>query len=204
MRFLAIQGRYLAFLLIGLISTGPFGLAWYYAHHPELVKKTSNYGTLIVPPYSLDYTELVAHPLGREKLLNINEIKGRWALLQLTFDKCETDCIQTLHKTHQLRLSLNKDTVRVQRMWITSLESPPSDAVLHTLLQQDKDVLVVGVSQSFREALLAPLFHSPHVKDNYVLLMDPLGNLVLWYESGFDPYKLVKDLKHVLKASQIG
>jgi hypothetical protein len=37
-----------------------------------------------------------------------------------------------------------------------------------------------------------------------VFLIDPLGNLMLWYENGFDPYDLDKDLKHLLRASQIG
>jgi hypothetical protein len=37
-----------------------------------------------------------------------------------------------------------------------------------------------------------------------VILMDPLGNAILWYDGGFDPYGLLKDLKHLLRASQIG
>ena len=40
--------------------------------------------------------------------------------------------------------------------------------------------------------------------EGVVILIDPLGNLVLWYDLGFDPYQMVKDLKHLLKASQIG
>ena len=40
--------------------------------------------------------------------------------------------------------------------------------------------------------------------ESALLLMDPQGNLVLYYPPGFDPYGLVKDLKHLLKVSQIG
>jgi hypothetical protein len=40
--------------------------------------------------------------------------------------------------------------------------------------------------------------------DDGLILMDPLGNLILHYDSGFDPYRLIKDLQHLLKASRIG
>lgn len=35
-------------------------------------------------------------------------------------------------------------------------------------------------------------------------LMDPLGNIMMQYESGFDPYKVKSDLHKLLKISQIG
>lgn len=40
--------------------------------------------------------------------------------------------------------------------------------------------------------------------DGMLLLIDPLGNVIMWYEPGFDPYKVKSDLLHLLKVSQIG
>jgi hypothetical protein len=37
-----------------------------------------------------------------------------------------------------------------------------------------------------------------------LLLIDPLGNIMMQYEPGFDPYKVKNDLMHLLRASQIG
>ena len=37
-----------------------------------------------------------------------------------------------------------------------------------------------------------------------LLVMDPLGNIMLFYNAGFDPYGVKKDLKKLLRASQIG
>ena len=34
--------------------------------------------------------------------------------------------------------------------------------------------------------------------------MDPMGNLMMQYEPGFDPYKVKSDLMHLLRISQIG
>jgi len=42
------------------------------------------------------------------------------------------------------------------------------------------------------------------VQEGQILLMDPLGNLMMQYKSGFDPYEIKRDLKKLLRISQIG
>lgn len=42
------------------------------------------------------------------------------------------------------------------------------------------------------------------LSDGLLFLMDPLGNLMMQYESGFNTYKVKDDLMHLLKISQIG
>ena len=43
-----------------------------------------------------------------------------------------------------------------------------------------------------------------NIPDGMLFLMDPLGNLMMQYEPGFDTYKVKDDLMHLLKISQIG
>jgi len=43
-----------------------------------------------------------------------------------------------------------------------------------------------------------------NIPDGMLFLMDPLGNLMMQYEPGFDPYQVKSDLMHLLKISQIG
>lgn len=40
--------------------------------------------------------------------------------------------------------------------------------------------------------------------EGQLILMDPLGNLMMQYKSGFDPYAVKRDLKKLLRISQIG
>jgi len=40
--------------------------------------------------------------------------------------------------------------------------------------------------------------------DGMLFLIDPIGNLMMRYDAGFDPYKVKNDLMHLLKISQIG
>jgi hypothetical protein len=193
------QGRSRAVIvLIALLSIVPFGLAWYYARHPELIAKTSNYGTLILPVRQADTDQLLARPVSRAEWLP--EIKGRWVLLHVPAGPCAAACTESLHKTHQARLMLNKEVLRVRRLLLLPAGTPAAE--LDPILKQDEDLIVAGAPDSLRQTLTEALGKPP--ADDMVVLMDPLGNLVLWYGTGFDPYKLVKDLKHLLRASQIG
>jgi hypothetical protein len=185
-------------LAIALISAGPFGLAWFYARHPELIETRSNYGTLFIPPPQTDVSQLSAKPLARAEALP--DIRGRWVLLQFVPKACGEACAAVVHKTHQTRLMLNKETQRVRRVLLVSGEPKANDFV--GLLGQDEDLMVAAAPPALVETVATALGGPP--EPNLVVLMDPLGNLVLWYEPTFDPYKLLKDLRHLLKASQIG
>ena len=42
------------------------------------------------------------------------------------------------------------------------------------------------------------------IPDGLLFIMDPLGNIMMQYEPGFDPYQVKSDLMHLLRSSQIG
>lgn len=185
-------------ILIALMSIIPFGLAWYYAKNPQLITKRSNYGSLILPPIPLDYGELVAHPVGGSEPLS--EIKGRWVMLHMISDQCGDRCAETLHKTKQIRLMLNKEIPRVRRLLLIANDSAAAD--LRPVLENDETLLLAVRSEALPEKLAAAV--GKPLTEDMVILIDPFGNAALWYDSGFDPYGILKDLKHLLRASQIG
>ncbi|MFM8441973.1 MAG: hypothetical protein ACKN9W_01370 [Methylococcus sp.] len=184
-------------IIIALTALVPFVLAWYYAQHPELIDKTSNYGTLILPPRSLQLAPwLEGGDAGREPE---DGLKGRWVLLQVATGSCEAVCAETLHKTHQGWLMLNKEMPRVKRLLLMANANQALNAA--AILRDDALETAILAPEIMEELTLA-IGQPPG--DGVVILLDPLGNLVLWYDTGFDPYRMVKDLKHLLKASQIG
>lgn len=184
-------------VVIALTAVVPFTLAWYYARHPELIDKTSNYGTLIQPVRQLDVVSLLSKPLSAVD--ELGQIRGRWVLLQAAAADCGPECADTLHKTHQGWLMLNKEMPRVKRLLLVE---PSSGAADSPAVKEDDALLIAGSDPAVMRELVAAL--GKPLTDGMVVLLDPLGNLVLWYDGGFDPYKMVKDLKHLLKASQIG
>ncbi len=184
-------------VVIALISIIPFGLAWYYAQHPELIEKTSNYGALIPPGQQLDPAQLVAE--STDAAATLEQVKGRWLLLQAVPGSCAEECAETLHKTHQGWLMLNKEMLRVKRLLLMPAAAQASKA---PAVAQDDALLTAGLTPVVLQALTRAIGKAPGA--GMVILLDPMGNLVLWYDTGFDPYQMVKDLKHLLKASQIG
>jgi len=185
-------------IFIALISIIPFGLAWYYAKNPQLITKRSNYGSLIVPPSPIDYGELLARPVSGSELLS--EIKGRWVMLHVISDQCGDRCTETLHKTKQIRLMLNKEIPRVRRLALIGDDSPAAEFA--PVLKDDETLLAAVTSKALSQKLAAAV--GKPLTEDMVILIDPFGNAALWYDSGFDPYGMLKDLKHLLRASQIG
>lgn len=191
----------LTIFLIVLISVLPFGSAWYLAKHPELIqdRKKSNYGRFVSPPVPLDYAELLKNPVGTAA--GLAELKGRWVLVQLlTAASCDAACLQTIHKTAQLRLMLNKEISRVRRLLLVS--GPVDEAALQALAEQDPTLLVARLSDQLLQKLNAVAGEG--LVNGSVLLLDPFANLMMRYDVDFDPYGVLRDLQKLLKASQIG
>ena len=94
---------------------------------------------------------------------------------------------------------LNKEMPRVQRVLLVSPKTRVTD---EPAILKDDALVTSGLMPEVFQALTSAIGRP--ITEGDLVLVDPLGNLVLWYDTGFDPYKMVKDLKHLLKASQIG
>ena len=66
----------------------------------------------------------------------------------------------------------------------------------------NSDLIRVKVGAEFINKIAA--VSKGGISDGMLFLIDPLGNLMMQYEPGFDPYKVKNDLLHLLKISQIG
>jgi hypothetical protein len=184
-----------------LISALPFGAAWYLSQHTELVhdRQKSNYGHFVSPPLPLDYAELLQNPVSAVD--SLSEVKGRWVLVQLvTASGCDSACLETSHKTAQLRLMLNKEISRVRRLLLVS--GAVDEAALKTLAEQDPTLVITRIPDALLQKLNAAA--GVTLADGTLLLLDPFANLMMRYDVGFDPYGVLRDLQKLLKASQIG
>jgi len=114
-----------------------------------------------------------------------------------------------------------KDTL----LWRLKASENPTDAALYLSLQQEDKLLEEALvarllAQENRElalrselirakpsaALAAKLktIRKGEIPNGMLFIIDPLGNVMMQYEPGFDPYKVKSDLMHLLKISQIG
>ena len=94
---------------------------------------------------------------------------------------------------------LNKEMLRVRRVLLVKDEK----TLTVEAIQKD-DALVTAHLEPSLLKVLETAMGGTQIPEGTLFLVDPLMNVALWYAPGFDPYRLVKDLKHLLKASQIG
>lgn len=193
----------LTVVLIALICLVPFSFAWYLAKNPALLKNRpkANYGHLITPARPLDYAELMQAPISAAE--NLTEIKGHWVMLQVAEGPgCDQACQETEEKTGRLRLMLNKDVARVRRLLLLPGSSDETAAAGEAIGQKDPTLLIAGLSGTLRQRLQDAV--GVPLAEGMVLLLDPLGNVMMWYSPGFDPYGVLRDLQRLLRNSQIG
>jgi hypothetical protein len=142
--------------------------------------------------------------------------KGKWTLLYLGPGLCTATCRTELYDTRQVRAALRADD-RVQRVFVA--EGDCCD--MEFLRTQHPDLITVRAT---REAapLLALLGRGsasggdagaprpgateaghPGAADR-IYLVDPLGNLMMWYPPGAPPKGMLEDLKRLLGLSHVG
>lgn len=192
------RSRWILFLLV-VLCAAPFVIALLlYANRSGLIG-TNQYGILIHPAIPVSRAEFVGFDqFSRE---NSSEIQGRWVLVHfITQHGCGLVCRESLEKTRQVRLMLSKDLMRVRRVAVLMGEFTEADA--NAWWSGHPDLLRTD-SNSTLEEIAVSAMGSP-IPDGTVIIMDPIGNFMMWYRTDFDPYGLKKDLQRLLLVSQIG
>ncbi|MBL6690179.1 MAG: hypothetical protein ISP91_07285 [Pseudomonadales bacterium] len=117
-----------------------------------------------------------------------------WALIQPLADDCAEDCRQMMYLSRQVVTGLGKNTDRVQRV-LLSESSLPEELASHVSVEH-KDALVIEADTS--------LFQNITRLEPVLFLMDPNGNIMMYYSLDKAGKPMLKDLKHLLKISNIG
>jgi hypothetical protein len=191
--------NHLLILAIFGMSIIPFLIAWGLKENPELVKGRTNIGQLITPPVTIERSDLT----GFDKFSadNMAELSGRWLIVNVIPDNdCNESCIEAIHKTKQLQLMLNKELTRTRRVALVLKDVAPEIASKWW----QNDAVLLRVKPNDAAAKKIAEIRQGDIPDGMLFLMDPLGNLMMQYEPGFDPYGVKTDLMHLLRISQIG
>lgn len=136
---------------------------------------TTNQGAFVQP---LTTTEQLGWKTAEQAPLTTS---GQWWLWTVA-DQCDDVCAGALQKLRAAHILLNREAKRVRR-GLTTAES-----------------FVVPEDQPDLVRILTPL---QRVQDG-IYIVDPNGNLVFFYPIDINPKLLLKDLKRLLKVSQIG
>jgi cytochrome oxidase Cu insertion factor (SCO1/SenC/PrrC family) len=127
-------------------------------------------------------------------------LKGKWTLLYVQQGRCDDECLKHLYETRQVRLALDREMQRVQRVFIGDQDC----CELKELLAAHPDLIAIRTSPA-DEPLLALLPERAGALNSHrVYLIDPLGNLMMFYAADAKPKGMLEDMKRLLRLSSIG
>ena len=157
-------------------------------------KGAVNYGTLIQPAFPAQTYDLMQKDksAAREETL-----AKKWTMLYIEPDNnCDQVCLDRLQLIKRVRLLMNEQMRRVR-----------------TILVSDKEVAALLSIKEYPDLVLANidtndsdfLKQFPELDKTPIYLLDPLGNLMMYYpQVNPDIKKMIKDLLKLLKYSHLG
>jgi hypothetical protein len=177
------QSKTKLFLLM-LVFVLPFMMSWLlFYYHDHFNFNTVNHGSFINPPLDV------------KKILEIDTTQKMWQIAYIPA-KCDEEKSQKLLYTlHQLKTALGKDTKRVSLMVVTDTTC---------LLKDSYDFHRIDLSENETQQLQSQFTANNFSVKNKVYLIDPMGNLFMYYADTVNPMDIFKDVKRVLEVSQIG
>ena len=131
---------------------------------------------------------------------NHEHFSGKWTLLYIGDGTCDLYCEASLFKMRQVRLTLGRDSDRVQRKYL-GLNKQQDTQAIEKIFSKYHRMQVAWFDKQLVDKSL-PQFKELPIHQIYVI--DPLGNLMMWYSKDATSKGMKKDLKRLLKVSKIG
>lgn len=132
----------------------------------------------------------------------------RWTMLYVGGSNCGDTCKQTLYNMRQVWKSLHRRSKRVQGVYIVT--DRDQQTVLEDFLEAEHEGIHLGYANADNSRRASEqwlqIFNSEGrapAGDN-VYLIDPLGNWMLFYTEKDSPNGMLKDIKKLLRLSNIG
>lgn len=157
---------------------------------------TTNNGELITPVRPLEDVAFTL-PDGTTSA-RAGLLRDKWTMVYVGSGACNEACQRALWTMRQTRLLLGEDMQRVQRLFIAT-----SDCCNSEFLEREHRGLDVVQPLDPAARDLVAQFPADQ-RDTMVFIVDPLGNLMLRFDSRQNPKGFLKDVERLLKLSHIG
>jgi hypothetical protein len=167
-----------------------------------LYKPTSfnNYGDLFVPARPVANLQLQ----GKDGVVELDTFRRQWVMLVTADGECAKECEDNILKVRQLRFMQNNNMTRIRTVFI---HAGLSDAVAGDLAAKYTPVESYSIERDAYDqwTQILKIEDAPiEAQQNRFYIIDPAGNLMMSYPATADPNAIKKDIKRLLKTSQIG
>lgn len=156
---------------------------------------TSHTGVLLAPPRTLLATQFMAANGGA---MAWDTPARKWRLVYVAAQGCDDHCRALLATARQVRLAQGKERDRIVRRLVVL--APPAPLAM----PDETDLTVIHAAAQSADAVRAAFQVPAGSKGDGLFVVDPLGNVMMYYPPDADPSGMRKDLKRLLQVSQIG
>jgi hypothetical protein len=191
-----------ALVVIAALFILPLVLAWLMYtgvidYHPA---STRNFGQLVQPPRPVSWDGVYAD--GPTDISPATEFSEHWLVLHAVPRNCSDTCLRDIAALRQVHLASGRQQSRIRLALLHDMGASESRG-----LQEIYELFVLlespdGSLWRTLQAVADRVQPSGPTRGS-TFLIDPLGNIMMFYPAGFDPNDLKKDLKRLLTWSKL-
>ena len=188
------RGGRMYMMLVLLACAAPVLLSYltYYVIRPE---GRVHHGELIEPQRMLPAAS-VKDLEGKD--LPLAQLKGQWLLVAVGSSECAEKCERLLFVPRQLHKLLNKESDRLDRLWLITDQAAPKNELLTAI----EGATVLRVTPDVLSQWLLPA--TGRSVEEHLYLIDPMGNWMMRFNYPEDAKTVVdmkRDIERLLRAS---
>jgi cytochrome oxidase Cu insertion factor (SCO1/SenC/PrrC family) len=143
--------------------------------------------------------EIASLPAGQEY-----EIRP-WLLLYVTANECETRCKEQIDYLQQLHIALGKNIQRVRRYYLHASDQPiPTDIAEYFRAGFPSMGIAYSNAEALEQNMQAAGVDMTLSSQSYIVLVDPVGNVMMYYTDENTAEDIMTDLETLLKYSSLG
>jgi len=195
-----LMARLQLLLLFAVFSAPMLGAYYFYVNRDNLDLGKVNHGELYQKPQDLQDMPLLLDGSS----LSFNQLEKKWYLLVVADGACDEVCEKNLLTVRQIRRMQGKNVNRV----VSALVYRNLDEARASDLSAKYSIAAMQATndQQF-ESWLKPFYEArgeSQFDASRIYIADPLKKLMMSYPKDIEPKLFFKDLKRLLKVSQIG
>jgi hypothetical protein len=176
--------------LIGLLFGVPFVLAaWLYYDRSLQPSGRTNHGALLAPIVNLH------EAVPNSPAVELSD--DHWLLVYANDGECGAECRDALYTLRQSRLMLGNDMHRLRRVFLRGELAPD-----RVFIEEQHPGLRIVEDRGLSAVLAAS--RPEQLPAGGFFLVDPLGNLVMYFPRDIVPGDMVNDIERLLNLSRIG
>jgi len=182
-------------ILILVVFAAPVLGAFFYKP-----KAFSNYGDIYVPVRQVANLEMN----GNDGMVELDSFRRQWVFVVTANGDCAKACEDNILKIRQLRFMQNNNMKRIRTVFMHTGLLP---AVSDDLTKKYSPIESYSVSQNDFDdwTKILKIEGAPiEAQKDRIYIIDPAGNLMMSYPATAEPGLMQKDIKRLLKTSQIG